>query len=428
MAITQRRRFSDARNGRSGPALIIVIAVLLAPIILLDLTFLLEIIVGLPRRTTPVANLGDQGATIVVPAHNEARVIGESVDALKDAAGEDFPILVVADNCIDDTADIASRAGVIVIERFDLGRRGKGHALAFARQWLRQDPPSAVIVLDADCRTDRTSLVNLAARTLAHNKPSQALNLLEPSLKAEAMVQVSTFAFLVKNLVRQRGLQRLTGGVHLTGTGMCLTWDQFDRADLATSNIVEDLRLGLEMTRDGASPQLIENAFVWSAHASMNDTLAQRSRWEGGFLSLAGKAGPDMLLRGLHGRNARTLFRALDLLVPPLTLLAMVNVAALVLAGSLAAIGVTPWAPVALLSGIDLTMAAALLASWWFEGRTSLSAGKFLSLPLYAVWKVPLYLAIATKGAPSEWRRTRRRASTLHPERESADMEQREKP
>ena len=47
------------------------------------------------------------------------------------------------------------------------------------------------------------------------------------------MVQLSSFAFLVKNLVRQRGLQRIAGKVHLTGTGMALPWRLFDQADLA---------------------------------------------------------------------------------------------------------------------------------------------------------------------------------------------------
>lgn len=383
---------------------------------LLDLTFLIEVMVGLPRRRPIAIRPADRRAAIVVPAHNEALVIGRCIAELREAAGPGIAIVVVADNCNDDTATIAGSEGATVLERHDLTRRGKGHALAFARRWLRQDPPAAVIVVDADCRTDRSSLCNLVARTLADGRPSQAINLLEPSLDSPAMVQISTFAFLVKNLVRQRGLQRLTGAAHLTGTGMCLTWDQYDRADLATSEVVEDLRLTLEMSRRGTPPQLVENAFVWSPHAAMGDTLTQRSRWEGGYMSLAHKTAPEAILRGLRTGSPRQIITGLDLLVPPLALLAMINIAALLLAGLLAATGVVGWTPALLLGVTDLAVTAAVLASWWLEGRASLAAGKLLSLPLYALWKIPLYLAALTKGAPSEWLRTRRTTSGIEHE------------
>jgi cellulose synthase/poly-beta-1,6-N-acetylglucosamine synthase-like glycosyltransferase len=349
---------------------------------------------------------------VILPAHNEERVIGRTLSALVTEAGDDFDILVVADNCSDQTVTIAREHAVTVIERQDAAHRGKGFALAFARDHLRANPPAAVVVLDSDCRTNRRSLLSLAGACQQLRAPAQAINLLEPSRVAGPLVQVSAFAFLIKNLVRQRGLQRLTGGVHLTGTGMCLPWYLFDGVDLATSSIVEDVRLGIELTRGGAHPQLIEECKVWSPHAEQSQTLGQRSRWEGGFLALARATAPGLIGRGLVTLSPRTMLAGLNLMVPPLALLAMLNV--LVFAGVvlLATLGATTWLPSAALAVTGLLAATVLLLAWWREGRHFLSPAALLRLPLYPLWKIPMYLRLARSGAPKNWERTERPGET----------------
>lgn len=386
----------------------IIALVLLAPLLLINLFFVLELAIGLPRgrRLQWPAPVGR--TAIILPAHNEEQVIARTLTALTALTNLDFDILVVADNCSDATAGIARGHPVTVVERHDPNRRGKGFALAFARDVLRADPPSAVMVLDSDCRSDRDSLLALAGAAQHLWAPAQALNLLEPAPSAGPLVQVSSFAFLIKNLVRQRGLQRLAGGVHLTGTGMCLPWPHFERADLATASIVEDIRLGIELAQAGSHPRLIQEATVWSPHADQSHTLGQRSRWEGGFLSLARATAPGLIGRGIASLSPRTLLAGLDLLVPPLALLAMINMVALVAAIILAVVGATTWLPPALLLVVGLFAAIVLLIAWWREGRAFLSPAALIRLPLYPLWKLPMYLKLARSGAPKQWQRTER--------------------
>jgi cellulose synthase/poly-beta-1,6-N-acetylglucosamine synthase-like glycosyltransferase len=381
--------------------------ILLSPLLLVNLVFVAELLAGLRRGHSRNVTQSGERVAIVIPAHNEERVIGRTLEGLKIAAAEEFDLLVVADNCHDRTAQIVRALGVSAVERNDPGMRGKGYALAFAREQLRVQPPAAVIILDADCRTDRQSLGALAGQALRLRLPCQAINLLEPNSRAGAMVQVSTFAFLVKNLVRQRGLQRLTGGVHLTGTGMCLPWNQFDGADLATSSIVEDVRLGVEMSRKGGKPQLVQDAVVWSPHADHDQTLTQRSRWEGGFLALAGATAFGMIANGVRKGRPDEVLGGLDLLIPPLALLALINVGALLFGGAAAVAGVG-WVPFGVVAATGVAIGAALLLVWWREGRRFLSPRALLALPMYALWKVPMYLRLVRKGAPAEWVRTAR--------------------
>src|SRR5262245_53083259 len=67
----------------------------------------------------------------VVPAHDEESGIARTVRNLlaMDWPKDAFRVLVVADNCHDQTAQRARDAGALVIERFDGDRRGKGYAL-----------------------------------------------------------------------------------------------------------------------------------------------------------------------------------------------------------------------------------------------------------------------------------------------------------
>lgn len=382
--------------------------ILLAPLLLLNMFFALELGSGIPRLRKRHWNSPTGRTGIILPAHNEEQVIARTLTDLVAVSDGKFDILVVADNCSDQTAAIARAFPVFVLERQDAARRGKGFALAFARDALRRDPPASVIVLDSDCRTEGDSLQALAAASQHLAGPVQAINLLEPAPSAGPLVQVSSFAFLIKNLVRQRGLQRLAGSVHLTGTGMCLPWAHFDRADLATASIVEDVRLGMELAREGKHPRLVEEATVWSPHAGQSQTLGQRSRWEGGFLSLARATAPGLILRGVANLSLRTLFAGLDLLVPPLAMLAMINVAVLIVAIILAAIDATTWLPALLMLGVGLVAGTILLLAWWREGRAFLSPAALVRLPLYPLWKLPMYLKLARSGAPQQWQRTKR--------------------
>jgi cellulose synthase/poly-beta-1,6-N-acetylglucosamine synthase-like glycosyltransferase len=382
--------------------------VLLAPFWVLTGFFALEIFAGLrPLSASLCAHIPGTSAVIVIPAHNEAAVIECTVRDMLREAEPNIRLLVIADNCTDRTAELARAAGAEVLVRDEPERRGKGFALAAAREHLRSGPSGIVIVLDADCRIDAASLGALIARVARTGRPCQAVNLLAPDLNAGPMVQISSFAFMVKNLVRQRALQRLAGRAHLTGTGMALPWPIFEQADLGGANIVEDLALGLELAERAMPPMLVEEATVWSPAASASATLVQRRRWEGGFLATMLKTAPGALARSVRSADVRAFFAALDLCIPPLALLVTLDAAAFLLALLLVFAGGAAW-PVIVQVAIGIVAALAVALAWLREGRRFASAATLLRLPLYVLWKLPMYIALARRGAPKDWLRTGR--------------------
>jgi cellulose synthase/poly-beta-1,6-N-acetylglucosamine synthase-like glycosyltransferase len=313
---------------------------------------------------------------------------------------------VIAHNCSDGTAEEARAAGADVAALIDPTRRGKGYALAFGREQLAGDPPDIVIVIDADCTIDPGTIERLAAAAAAHGSAIQACYLFRSRPGDGAVVQVSNFAMLVKNLVRQRGGSRLGAPALMTGSGMAFPWDRFAALDLATGNIVEDLAIGVELTHAGAPPAFEEWAHIWSVPSNQAGTETQRARWEGGFMATARSTALPLLARGLARGRWAEIWMGLHLMVPPLTLLLAVNFLVWIAAGLLALAGAS--APFALASALLAAMLASVLLAWLVAGRTMLEPRMLVRLPFYILWKLALYARLARKKGEQAWVRTER--------------------
>jgi len=368
--------------------------------------FSLEVLFGLRPLADRQPGTATTDLAVIIPAHNEALLIAGTLQSVMQQVAPTTRVLVVADNCSDDTAEISRAAGATVIERHDESRRGKGFALAFARDHLASNPPEAVFILDADCRIASGTVEAMAAHAAEIGEPVQSVNLLTAPADASPMVLVSNFAMIIKNLVRARGLYRLAGGITLFGTGMAFPWRIFAQAELATSDPVEDLRLALDLARRGTKVHLWENLSVMSAAAGIEDSLDQRRRWEHGFLTNAARYGLPSLFGGLVRGSRHLAALGIHLLVPPLALLFLVAALAFVPVLMLA-IRDGDGAPAALLGAALLLAVSVTGVAWYREGRTTLSFAALARAPFYVLWKIPLYLGFFA-SRQTEWNRTRR--------------------
>src|SRR5712675_1980254 len=132
----------------------VVIAIVCLPA-LLTFVWFSEVVAGCfalrKGRTSSVATPGALAhrTIVLIPAHNEGAGILPTIRDIQAQLGLNDSILVVADNCTDDTAAIVQAAGVEVIVRADPVRRGKGYALEFGVRHMRPNPPDVVVIMDA---------------------------------------------------------------------------------------------------------------------------------------------------------------------------------------------------------------------------------------------------------------------------------------
>lgn len=380
---------------------------ILIAILVPNLVIAVELLAGSNPRGLPLPGAPVPQVTVLMPAHDEAAVIGPIVDAVLDRLPPGGRLLVVADNCSDDTAQIARAAGAEVVERQDPTKRGKGFALDFGRSYLQASPPDVVVVLDADCTPEPRAIERLARGAVAHGRPVQATYLFEPQPTGSPMLQISGFAFLVKNLVREAGLERIGAPVVLTGSGMAFPWQAFAAAPLDTGDIVEDLAIGVALARQRLSPRFDASARIWTKPAATGSTLGQRTRWEHGFIATARRTGLPLVREGMRTRRPGLSWLGLHLLVPPLALLLAIDAAALALLLGATLLG-APRAPFLLaLILVGLVVAGVLLA-WSRHGREQVTAGTLARVPLYLLWKLPIYLKLVRSGAETQWVRTDR--------------------
>jgi cellulose synthase/poly-beta-1,6-N-acetylglucosamine synthase-like glycosyltransferase len=383
--------------------LVLMLGLILLPALLVLCQVLLAL---LPRRPQPVAGLVRPRVALLVPAHNESTGLLPTLAQARAQMVAGDRLLVVADNCSDDTAAVALAAGAEVSERFDSTRRGKGFALDHGVRQLAADPPEVVIVLDADCTLGPDCIARLAKLSHASGRPVQARYLMaapNTSLK----MRVAEFAMRVKNWVRPRGMHRLSLPCGLYGTGMAFPWRVAEVAPLASSHLAEDMQLGVRLAQRGVAPLLCEEAEVASVFAgSREGEQSQRTRWEHGHLSLLFGEGPQLAARAIAGGQWRTLMLVLDMLVPPLALLAFsVALAWMLSLGLWAWLGW--WLPLTLACAAFGALVLAILLARARFAADIISGKELLMAPTYVLAKLPLYLRFVVRRQV-DWIRTKR--------------------
>lgn len=382
--------------------------VLLVPVLVL----LVQVFASLlPRRDTTkgAATPAIPRIAVLIPAHDESSGLLPTLHSVLPQLRPGDRCLVVADNCCDDTAQVAASTGAEVVERVDATLRGKGYALDFGLKTLASDPPDIVVVVDADCLVAAGSIALVASTSLAHGRPAQALYLMHAPPEPKRATQIAEFAFRVKNWVRPLGFHRLGLPCPLMGTGMAFPWPVLRSIDLASGHIVEDMKMGIDLASAGFPTLFCPDASVSSSFPA-NDAGAksQRTRWEHGHLSMIVSAVPGLLWRAVKRRDGACFAMAIDLLVPPLALLVMVAVVHAVVCAIALALGVSWW-PLALSLSLLLFLFVAVSSAWLRYGREVLPLATLALAPFYALRKIPLYFKFLV-NRQGEWVRSKRDA------------------
>ena len=342
---------------------------------------------------------------VIVPAYNEAQVIARTLVSLADLdyPPELFEVHVVADNCDDFTAAVARHLTPFVYERTDRTAMGKGQALRWLLDLLPTDRYDAFAVIDADTLVDANFLTTMNDRLDAGAVAVQGGYGVIRSERSWVS-SLRAVAFYLLHSSRRQGLAALGASAGLSGNGMAFAAELRQAREWKAFGVTEDLELHARLVEAGVKVALAPETSVWG---EMPDTLAaargQNLRWERGRLALAREHAPRLLLGAVRSASWPKFAAALDLMVPPLSVVALLAVGFLALSAAFGSFAEVVLAATALL----------LLATYVFGGLAAARVPRRLWLalgfaPVYVLWKGKLYIeAIASRGAPS-WTRTER--------------------
>jgi 1,2-diacylglycerol 3-beta-glucosyltransferase len=347
---------------------------------------------------------------ILVPAHNEAAGIAKTVASLlgMDYPREKFRVMVIADNCSDETAVRAQAAGATVLERHNLSQRGKGYALALGYSTsLAEGFAKAIVVVDADTSVSSNMLSAFSARFHAGADAVQAehgVRNATDSWRTRLMV----IAYALYHTLRSLARERLGLSCGLRGNGMAFTAELLRKVPPRAFSIVEDIEYGITLGLEGIRVVYVHEAEVrGDMPTSAEASAPQRERWEGGRSTLVKEhVGPLWRAARTTKQGRIALDLAADLLVPPLTTVALWVMAGFGTSALLAALGVVTWWAV-----VPWSLSFAMLLFYVVRGAMLTPTGirTLLDLfwaPVFAIWKLTVLLRPnRTKG---EWVRTTR--------------------
>lgn len=389
--------------------LIEIVLCFLALVTLLPVSLLfVQVVMALPAYRPRGMLPGRRPAVaVVIPAHDAALRIADGLRTIMPQLVAGDRLLVVADNCSDDTATIAAAEGAEVIERTDSERRGKGYALDFGVRHLEQTPPEVIVMIDDDCAVDSGTVDCLARVCLKMNRPVQGLYVMHSPEGAGLKTRIAEFAWLVRNYVRPLGYHRLGLPCQLMGSGMAFPWRCISRASLASGHVVEDLKLGIDLAHAGMPALFCPEARVASCFPSTGEGIyRQRTRWEHGHLGMILGDAPRLFVEAIAHHNMKLMALVIELCVPPLALLMLLVLT--VFAGSAVFFAATGAAlPLWLATAALVILGLSVLLAWARYGRQVISLGSLACAPIYALWKIPVYLRFLVKRQV-EWVRSKR--------------------
>jgi cellulose synthase/poly-beta-1,6-N-acetylglucosamine synthase-like glycosyltransferase len=284
-----------------------------------------------PRQTKARKDNPTNRFLILVPAHNEERLLPTLLANLDQV---DYPknlyaVHVVADNCTDNTAAIVRQSGANVHERFNDELRGKGYALQWLLQrlWDTAEPHDAILILDADSSISPNFLQVMDARLARGERVIQSYYAVRDPEQSWS-VSLRYVALALLHYLRPLGRMILGGSTGLKGNGMVFAADILKKHEWSAS-ITEDIEFHMGLVLAGERVMFAPDAIV---EAEMPQSLAgsqtQNTRWEQGRLDMAKTYVPQLLktagqeIRGGGYGRAYLLFDAvMEHIIPPFSIL-----------------------------------------------------------------------------------------------------------
>lgn len=224
----------------------------------------------------------------IIPAHNEEEVIENLVLSLK---AQDYPkdlydIYVIADNCEDATAEIAKKAGAIVMKRFDEEHKTKGYAL----NWFLKKKIDEDADYDAFCVFDADNIVDKNFLNAMNLKLCQGENVVQGyrDIKNPTDSWISSgYAIFYWMMNRFYHLARYNVGLSplINGTGFMVRFDVIKPDGWQTKTLTEDIEFSLINIAKGKKLGWAVDAKVYDEQpVAFKPSWSQRERWSVGHI------------------------------------------------------------------------------------------------------------------------------------------------
>ena len=239
-------------------------------------------------KDKPLLNKKNNKFMAIIPAHNESAVIVNLVESLKkqNYPKELLDIYVIADNCTDDTAELARNAGATVYERFDETKKTKGYAMNwFLGQKIEENADyDAFFVFDADNIVDKDFTKNMNKKLCQGETVVQGYRDIKNPTDNWITAGYAIFYWMMNRFYH---LARYNLGLSplINGTGFMVRFDQVKQEGWNTKTLTEDIEFSLKQIIKGKKLGWATDAIVFDEQPlGFKQSWIQRTRWTVGHM------------------------------------------------------------------------------------------------------------------------------------------------
>ena len=292
------------------------------------------VLVVLSRKPKQLVAKKNHRYAVVVSARNESAVIGDLIHSIKvqNYPTELIDVFVIADNCTDNTADVAREAGAIVFKRFNTEQVGKGYALDYGFKIIRSQYADrgyeAYFVFDADNVLDvnyfremnKTFDNGAKASTSYRNSKNYDSNWISAGYAVW---------FLREAKFLNQARLTLNTSCAVSGTGFFIAADIIEKNDGWRWHLLtEDIEFSANSILEGIRIAYTPTAVLYDEQpVTFRDSWNQRFRWAKGFYQVFWHYGAR-LAKGVFANPKGSRFACYDMLmtIAPGMLLTIVSV------------------------------------------------------------------------------------------------------
>lgn len=263
---------------------------------------------------------------LIVSAHNEEAVIANMVESLKmlDYPKEYYDIFIIADNCTDNTAEVARNAGAIVYERFNEEKRGKGHALEwmFDKIYKMEKQYDYISIFDADNLVSKNYLKAMNKQANKGYKVVQGY--VDSKNPFDSWITSSySFSFWCVNRIFQLPRYRLGLCCQLSGTGFIIAVDTLKELGWGATCLTEDMEFTMKLALNNQKVAWANDAVIYDEKPlTLKQSWRQRKRWMQGHTDVAVRFFAKLIKKAFKD-NDWTAFDCAVYLVQPVRVLAL---------------------------------------------------------------------------------------------------------
>jgi len=239
---------------------------------------------------------------VLIAARNESQVIAQLISSIQGQSysQDNITIFVIADNCTDNTAEIARNAGAAVWERFNKKQVGKGYALDFLLSKIFESYPQnqfdGFFVFDADNLLDVNYISEMNETfndghkiiTSYRNSKNYADNWLSAGY---------SLWFLRESKYMNNARMILKTGCAISGTGFLVSLDIIkENGGWPFHLLTEDIEFSNHNAIVGNRIAYCETAIFYDEQpVTFRQSWNQRMRWAKGFYQVFGKYGASLI-------------------------------------------------------------------------------------------------------------------------------------